>query len=129
MSTGVIKAATTTYSHAPLGNATAADWAWRASDLSILRTVPLGAVGGAITGGIYGRSQELEHDTTGLWRDKAELGAYVGAGVGALLGAPGVIRYANDALKVARAKSAGLNGNSIHSPTGFNAGILNATNI
>lgn len=49
----------------------------------------------------------------------SQLGAYIGAGLGAVYGAPGMVRYANDALKVLRAKSVGLNGNSIHSPTGI----------
>lgn len=115
----VVKAAVNTYSHAAVGGATTttlSDWAWRAADLGLLRTTPMGAAAGAGIGAGMAQFEVMKGESEYAdWSGYASVGALVGGGIGASLGMPGLIKFGADAFKVAtsRAATAGFEGNTV----------------
>lgn len=118
-----IKAAVNTYSHAPL---TASDWVWRAADLAALRTVPFGAVVGAPIGASYGKFLETKGDQQDVdLLGYASVGSLAGMALGATVGAPGIFRYAGDAIKLSRAATTGFSGNTLFRNENFTGQLWN----
>lgn len=93
---------------------TGADWAWKAMDLGIWRTTPVGATIGAGVGAGTAINSQVKGNVEDADISGAALtGAAIGAGIGAAFGVPGVIDMGFNMVKLSRGATAGFAGNTL----------------